>query len=339
MRRKVNLFEQVCSFDNLVKACRKAMKGKKDKEAVAWFNFNMEFELIRLQEQLVSGAYKPGLYRCFSVHDPKERYVCSVDFKDRVVHHAICRALEPLFEKWFIYDSYACRTDKGTHRAVSIVQDWSVEAQYFLKADVRKFFESVDHGVLKGLLARKIKDRRLLNLTELIIDKPVPGYATGKGLAIGNLTSQWFANFYLDPLDHYIKDKLGVKHYIRYMDDFVALSDDKAMLHEVKLKAGEFIEQELKLELKEKACFVAPVNEGIPFLGFRIFPGVVRLKRSGLLRFMRKIRAKERLYNEGRISEGELVRSAESLTGHVVHGNTKAMRRKFFAGMKDVTDF
>jgi hypothetical protein len=273
------------------------------------------------------------------VHDPKERYICSVDFKDRVVHHAICRTLEPLFEKWFIHDSYACRKDKGTHSAVSKVQNWPVTAGYFLKADVRKFFESVDHGVLKNLLAGKIKDRRLLNLTGLIIDKPVPGYMPGKGLAIGNLTSQWFANFYLDPLDHYLKDKLGVKHYIRYMDDFAALSDDKAMLHEVKLRAGEFLEHELKLELKESACFVAPVNEGIPFLGFRIFPGVVRLKRSGALRFMRKFRRKERLYNKGSISEKDLVRSAESLTGHVVHGNTKAMRRKFFAGMKDVPGF
>jgi hypothetical protein len=197
----------------------------------------------------------------------------------------------------------------------------------------------VDHEILKRLLARKIKDRKLLNLIELIIDKPVPGYMPGKGLAIGNLTSQWLANFYLDPLDHYIKDTLGVKHYIRYMDDFVALSDDKAMLHEIKVKVGEFLEQELQLELKDKACFVSSTREGIPFLGFRIFPGVVRLKRSGLLRFMRKMRAKERLYNQGCIREGELVRSAESLTGHVRHGNTKAMRQKFFAGLKDVTDF
>jgi len=330
MRRVGNLFEQVCSFDNLVRACRKAMKGKKDKEAVAWFDFRMEFELIRLHHELVSGTYEPGPYRCFSVHDPKERYICSVDFKDRVVHHALCRILEPLFEKWFIHDSCACRKDKGTHRAVSKVQDWSVTAGYFLKADVRKFFESVDHEVLKGLFARKIKDRKLLNLIELIIDKPVPGYMPGKGLAIGNLTSQWFANFYLDPLDHYIKDKLGIKHYIRYMDDFVVLSDDKVMLHEVKVKAGDFLKQELQLELKESACFVSSTREGIPFLGFRIFPAVVRLKRNGLLRFMRKIRAKERLYNKGRIREGELVRSAESLTGHVRHGNTKAMRRRFF---------
>ena len=331
MRRAGNLFEQVCSFDNLVKACRKAMKGKKDKESVAWFNFNMEFELIKLQKQLVSGAYEPGPYRCFFVHDPKERYICSVDFKDRVVHHAICRVLEPLFEKWFIHYSYACRIDKGTHRAVSKVQNWSVMTGYFLKADVRKFFESVDHGVLKSLLSRKIKDKKLLKLLEKIIDKPVPGYIPGKGLEIGNLTSQWLANFYLDPLDHYIKDKLGLRHYIRYMDDFVSLSDDKGMLHEMKLKTGEFLNEKLKLELKEKACFVAPVNEGIPFLGFRIFPGVVRVKRRGLLRFMRKFRTKERLYKEERINEVEFIRSAVSLIGHVGHGNTLAMRRKFFA--------
>lgn len=330
MRRTGNLFEQVCAFDNLVKACRNAMKGKKSRPETAWFNFHMEFELIKLQKQLVSESYEPGHYRCFFVRDPKERYICSVDLKDRVVHHAICRVLEPLFEKWFIHDSYACRTNKGTHRAISKVQNWSVMAEYFLKADVRKFFESVDHGILKSLLLRKIKDKKLLKLIEKIIDKPVPGYMPGKGLAIGNLTSQWFANFYLDPLDHYIKDKLGTKHYIRYMDDFVVLSGDKAELHEIKFQAGEFIRERLNLKLKESACFVSPVIEGIPFLGFRIFPGVVRLKRSGLMRFMRKFRVKERLYKEDRISEEGLIRSTASLTGHVGHGNTLAMRQRFF---------
>ena len=165
-----------------------------------------------------------------------------------------------------------------------------------------------------------------------IIDKPVPGYKVGKGLAIGNLTSQWFANFYLDPLDHYIKDRLGVKRYVRYMDDFVVLSEDKAELHEIKAEAGEFLKEKLDLQLKESACFVSPVIEGIPFLGFRIFPGVVRLKRGGLIRFMRKFRYNERLYKEGRISEDELIRSTASLIGHVGHGRTKGMRRRFLYG-------
>lgn len=129
--------------------------------------------------------------------------------------------LEPLFEKWFICDSHACRKNKGAHRAIRRVKGWARRAPYFLKADVRKFFESIDHEVLKELLSQKIKDQKLLTLMERIIEKPIPGYLPGKGLAIGNLTSQWWANFYLDPLDHYLKDKCGVKYYIRYMDDRV----------------------------------------------------------------------------------------------------------------------
>ena len=141
MRRRDNLFEQVCSFDNLVKACRNAMKGKKTRPETTWYDFHMEFEMIKLQKELLSDCYEAGPYRCFFVHDPKERYICSVDFKDRVVHHAICRVLEPLFEKRFIHDSHACRTGKGTHRALSKVQDWSVRVEYFLKADVRKYLD------------------------------------------------------------------------------------------------------------------------------------------------------------------------------------------------------
>ena len=334
MKRRGGLFEEVCSYKNLLKAARKAMKGKKDKKPVARFYFNMEFILLEMEKELVEGLYKPGSYRCFYIYEPKERYICSADFRDRVVHHAICNVLEPEFERWFIYDSYACREKKGSHRAIRRVKLWSRKASYFLKTDVRKFFESVDHKVLKELLRRKFKDKRLLSLLECIIDHPVPGHAPGKGLAIGNLTSQWFANFYLDPLDHYIKEELGVKYYIRYMDDILMLGHDKPALHELKTEIKEYLQTELKLDLKEKASIVAPVMEGIPYLGFRIFPGLIRLKHEGLVRFSRKYRKKEKLYLQGEIEEGEFIRSACSLLGHIQHGNTYRMRQSFFYGGK-----
>jgi RNA-directed DNA polymerase len=332
VKRTGYLFEEVCCFDNLLKAAQKAMKGKRKRSSTAWFNVNKEFELLKIQEKLKSGDYEPGTYRCFNVYEPKERYICSVDFRDQVVHHALCRVLEPLFEKWFIFDSYACRKDKGAHRAIRRVKGWSKKASYFLKADVRKFFESVDHEVLKNLLCQKIKDQKLLTLMEQIIDNPVPGYQPGKGLAIGNLTSQWWANFYLDPLDHYVKDKCGVKYYIRYMDDVVILGQDKAELHLIKVNIRKFLNENLKLELKEKGSFIAPLSEGIPFLGFRIFPSLIRLQHSTLVRFSRKYRQKERQYLKGEIEEQEFIRSAVSLVGHIQHGNTYRLRQKIFYG-------
>jgi RNA-directed DNA polymerase len=332
VKRTGYLFEEVCSFDNLLKAAHKAMKGKRQRSTTAWFNLNKEFELLRIQEVLMSGDYEPGPYNCFNVYEPKERYICSVDFRDKVVHHALCRVLEPLFEKWFIFDSYACRKNKGTHRAIRRVKGWARKSRYFLKADVKKFFESIDHEVLKGLLSQKIKDQKLLTLMERIIDKPIPGYLPGKGLAIGNLTSQWWANFYLDPLDHYLKDKSGVKYYIRYMDDLVILGQDKAELHLIKASIGKFLAERLKLELKEQASFVAPLSEGIPFLGFRIFPGLIRLQHNTLVRFSRKYRQKESQYVRGEIEEQDFIRSATSLIGHIQHGNTYRLRQKFFYG-------
>jgi len=332
MKGRGFLFEQVCTYDNLLNGSLRAMKGKKDKERVARFYFNLEFELLRIQDELLSGSYQPGPYHCFYVYEPKKRYICSVDFRDRVVHHALCNVLESFFEKWFIFDSYACRLNKGTHKAIRRVQTWARKSPYFLKVDVRKFFESVDHAVLKRLLSKKFKDPRLMSLMERIIDQPVPGYRGGKGLAIGNLTSQWWANYYLNLLDHYLKDERGIKYYVRYMDDLVIMAQDKAELHEVKAEMGEFIARELKLELKEKGSYMAPVSQGIPFLGFRIFPGLIRLKHASVVRFIRKFRHNERLYRQGQIDERALIRSGASLIGHLEHGNTYRLRQKIFYG-------
>ena len=172
---------------------------------------HLETELLQLERELLSDSYRPRPYRSFWVHEPKQRRICAADIRDRVVHHAIIRVLEPYFEAYFIHDTYACRRGKGTHRAVQRAQALSRRYRYVLQLDVRQFFASVDHAILKALLARRFKDRQLLALLAQIIDHPIPDGVPGRGLPIGNLTSQYFATFYLGYLDHFVKDQYKVR--------------------------------------------------------------------------------------------------------------------------------
>jgi len=215
-------------------------------------------------------------------------------------------------------------------RAIKRCQEYTRRFQYYLKCDIRKFFESVDHGILKSQLRRIIKDDKLLTLLDLIIDHSVPGAPLGKGIPIGNLTSQHFANFYLGELDHFIKDKLRIKGYVRYMDDFISFSNSKEELHGLLYEIGLFLERELKLKLKDKVTRLSPVSEGAPFLGFRIYPQLIRIKRENLVRLRRKIKRKEKLYLKGKITEEMLVQSVGSMTAHVSHGDSLSERRHIF---------
>lgn len=332
MRRAGNLFEQIISFENLHAAARDACRGKKGKNNVARFYFNLESELIRLEEDLRGGKYQPSPYGVFKIFEPKEREICMSSVRDRVVHHAICRILEPIFEKRFIYDTYACRVGKGTHRAVQCACRCirRVEGGYFLKCDIRKYFYSIDHAVLKRLLGRLIKDSALLNLLSTIIDHEVPGRPSGKGLPIGNLTSQYFANLYLGELDHLLKDRIGVRSYLRYMDDFVLFSTGKDDLRNLLSIIENFLGAHLLLELKEAATKLAPVSEGVPFLGFRIFPQLIRLQRPNLVRLRRRVQAKERKYAAGEITAEKMAQSVASMVAHASHANTRSLRRKMF---------
>jgi retron-type reverse transcriptase len=232
MKRYGHLFEKVLAFDNLLLAAHKARHGKQDRISVARFFFHLEPELLTLQAELQSGAYRMRPYRTFAIYEPKRRQICAADLRDWVVHHAICHVLDPLFEASMIADTYACRRGKGTHAAVHRMQALARKMQYFLKGDVRKYFETVDRAVLKALLRRKLKDQALLVLLEHIIDHPIPGGVPGKGIPIGNLTSQYFANLYLGELDHFLKERLRLKGYVRYMDDLLVLSANKPCLHE-----------------------------------------------------------------------------------------------------------
>jgi RNA-directed DNA polymerase len=334
VKRYGNLFDKVTSFENMYLACRKALRGKRSKQTVAPFYFNLENELIDLRQELIEGRYQPRPYRIFEIREPKVRQICSSNFRDRVVHHSICNILEPMFERRFIYDTYACRPGNGTHAALRRCQQFSRQHQYFLKCDIKKYFPSIDHIIMKRLLSRFIKDQKLLALTDRVIDHSVPGHEAGKGLPIGNLTSQHFANLYLGELDHFLKDRLGVSGYLRYMDDFISFADTKEELHEILFAIREFCEKVLNLELKEKATLIAPVSEGVPFLGFRIFPNLIRLQRPNLLRFRRKVHKKETAYIKGKISEKELLLSIKSVIAHVSHADSLNLRRKDFERSK-----
>jgi retron-type reverse transcriptase len=220
MKRSGGLFEKIIAFDNLLLAARKAQRGKRHRTSVAHFLFHLEPQILTLQEELRAGTYRMQPYHTFTIYEPKQRQICAAAFRDRVVQHALCTVLDPLFEASFIHDTYACRRGKGTHAAVRRAQQFARKFPYVLKCDVRKYYDSIDHAVLKALLRRQLKDTACLALLDHIIAHPLPGSRPGKGLPIGNLTSQYFANLYLGELDHLVKERLRCKGYVRYMDDF-----------------------------------------------------------------------------------------------------------------------
>jgi RNA-directed DNA polymerase len=332
MKRTGNLFSQMVSFENLLISTKKAARGKKKSLSVSSFYFNLENELITLQASLSSKSYQPKGYRQFEIFEPKPRKICSADFVDRVVHHAVCGVLDPLFERRMIFDSYACRVRKGAHRAIARCQEFTRKYAYFLKCDISKYFDSIDHKVLKEILRRIIKDQSVLSLLDLIINYPVPGQDSGKGLPIGNLTSQYFANLYLGELDHFIKQNLRVKGYLRYMDDFLCFAHSKQELNFWLAQIRVFLDEKLSLKLKEKVVQIAPVSNGVPFVGFRIFPGLIHVRRENLVRFRNKIREQETKFERGEQNETDYLNSIRSRIAHLTHAQSMNLRKDLFHG-------
>ncbi len=330
MKRYGNLFNKITEIENLYLAAKKSFKGKKFKYTAAPFYFNLENELLKIQRKLNDESYHPSSYKIFKIYEPKERRICCAEFHDRVVHHAIVNILEPIFERRLIFDTYACREGKGTHVALKKAQDLVRKYKYYLKCDIRKYFESIDHNALKVLIRKIFKDNKLIRLLDKIISHQPPYTAHGKGLPIGNLTSQHLANIYLGELDLFIKHDLRCVGYVRYMDDFILFSDDKKELRIFLEKIRDFLSVNLKLELKEKIVKIAPVSEGLPFFGYRIFPGLIRLQRANLVRFRRKVMRLEKKYKKGKIKEEDLINSVRSVVAHISHGNTKNLRNSVF---------
>ena len=318
MKRATSLFNQIVSYENVRLAWLKARKGKRSKPVVRNFYKNVNLNLEKVQKNLKSNPPVLSSYTQFTIFDPKERVISVVPFVDRVMHHAIMNVLEPVFERQFIFHAYACRKGKGSHKAVNYAFKKARNYKYFLKLDVRKYFDNIDHTVLKKLLSKIIKDVECLNLLFSLIDSYGMAVSTGsttassdsttasgKGLPIGNLTSQFFANYYLSLLDHYVLEQLKPCGYVRYMDDFLLFDDSKEKLKIFLTQIENFCKNELILELKPPV--LGNCKNGASFLGYLIKSDSVKLTQKSRRRKLAKLKRLNYELKMGWIDEEEYI--------------------------------
>ncbi|MCC8157292.1 MAG: reverse transcriptase/maturase family protein [Oscillospiraceae bacterium] len=344
-----NVYDQICEFSWLYDSYICARKRKRFRGDVMAFTDDLEHNLFDIQDDLVNLTYEGGPYHRFYVKEPKLRLVMSLQFRDRIVQWAVYRLLNPFYDKMFIEDSYACRIGKGSHRAAARLQYWLDQVSrkpgkwYYLKLDISKYFYRVDHAVLLEILSRRIKDERLYNLLEKIINNGnekfglPPGCAPEDvepemwlddvGMPIGNLTSQLFANVYLNELDQYCKHKLRLHYYIRYMDDVIILLDSKEKLHEIKQELEAFLNDVLHLSLNNKTT-VRPCAMGIEFVGYRIFADHKKLKHKTARRMIRSVKNLSYRLAAGDISRRYFDRVCASFKGLLDHCDSYGLRRK-----------
>ena len=296
-------FGEIISLENLFLAWTEFRKGKRSKPDVQAFELHLEDNIFALHEELKSGTYHHGGYHQFRISDPKPRLISKASVRDRLLHHAIYRILYPAFDRTFIFDSYSCRKGRGTHKGFFRLAEMArrVSRNYTspcwaLKLDIRKFFDSVDHEVLMKLLEMRIADQWLLKLLEGIIfsfSVWIPGRARndggGKGMPLGNLTSQLFANIYLDPLDKFVKHELRAKCYLRYADDFMLLADNPSELMGYFVEVARFVKSVLKLQLHPDKLILRKLNWGIDFVGYNVLPHYSLPRRKTVKRIFRQI--------------------------------------------------
>lgn len=319
------LYDDLSSWSNLYLAYKKACRHKKSKVETAEWMYLCEKNLFELQAELKEHRYQPQPYRYFMIREPKQRVISVAAFRDRVVHHGLVNIIEPFFEAMFIKDSYATRKHKGLHLAVSAAQNYSRRYQWYMKLDIQKFFASVEHEILLGLIRHKIKDNEVLSLCATILSnqtESMKGYEgsianAARGLPVGNLTSQFFANIYLHKLDGYIKQQLGFSAYVRYMDDFILFSDTSDRLKCALAQIEEFLAGELALQIKPKSVQINRCDRGIPFLGYRVFPGVIRLRHENLSRCIHGMANTEHAFILGKITAEQLYQSTRSRLGFI----------------------
>lgn len=329
----VTLLEAIADYGNVQRAYYKARKCKRYRKDVMVFTKDKEENLDKVRSDILTLSYVPGKYHCFKVHEPKERQIMALPFYDRVVQHSINNVLEPIFDKRFIFHSYACRKGKGMHAASDTLQGWLYEWErfhpneplYAIKADVHHYFQSIDHGILKAEIRKIIKDEGVLALLDRTIDHN-GNMPDGIGIPVGNLTSQLFANTYLDKLDKFAKHALGAKRYIRYMDDFVMLSPDKEELRCWMAEVEAFLQEELCLKLNPKTAILAAKN-GIDFVGYKHRATHRKVRRGSIRRMKRTIKR----YERGGITKGQLQKSMQSWLGHAGHADSYNLRRKIRA--------
>jgi len=334
----MNLQEQFCAWENISLAYRNASRGKRGRSATASFEMLLADHLVELQKELSEQTYQPGGYTSFYIHEPKKRLISAAPFRDRVVHHALCNVTVPYFEKLFLPDSYANQRGKGTHRALDRCTQFARRFKYVLPCDVKQFFPSIDHAVLRETLAKMLPDQSAMWLVDKILtsgrgvlseeyamvyfpNDDLFARQRPRGLPIGNLTSQWWANCYLNPFDQFVKRELGCKGYLRYVDDFLLFGDSKRELMIWRERILKRLER-FRLTLHEGSAYPKPVTEGIPFLGFQIFPDHRRLKPRKGYAFRRKFFHLAKLAAREKINASVL-----GWINHVRHGDTFGLRR------------
>lgn len=328
-------FEQIYSFENILNAAYQCRRGKTKANATLAFFNHLEENVIQIQNELMWGMYEMSPYHHFYVFEPKRRLISAPHFKDRVVHRAIYNIIEPLFDQQYIHDSYACRRNKGTHKGADRAQLFIKRVEqkhgkaYALKADISRYFSSIDHHILKSLLNAKIQCERTKALLFYIIDNS-PSDALGVGIPLGNLTSQIFANIYLNELDRFVKHNLKAKNYVRYMDDFVIVHQDKTKLHAWRHEIETFLHQHLRLKTNSKTqVFPISTSQGrsLDFLGYRIYSGHRLLRKCSVNRIKSKLKQFHRKFGEGEINLVEIKQTIQSWLGHASHANTYNLKK------------
>jgi retron-type reverse transcriptase len=328
-----SLYEEIVSKENLFAAWREFQRGKTSKIDVLIFMQNFESHLLDLHYDLVRGTYTHDPYTRFFIHDPKQRKIAKGSVRDRVLHHSICRVLIPMFDKSFIFDSYSSRTEKGTHAAGERFRRmaWrlsrnNTQVVWMLKCDIRKFFEGVNHDILLKLCAKKVRDKKLLALIYQILDSyhSLPG----KGIPLGNLTSQLFANIYLNELDQFIKRILRVKNYLRYTDDFILMSRDKGELERALPLVRDFLTNHLALELHPTKVTFRKWHQGVDFLGYVHFPYFQVIRTNTKKRIFRKLRKRLEELQTGEIDNETFSQSLQSFLGVLSHSRSRGIVRQ-----------
>ncbi len=344
------IFERIIEYENLHKAYLNARTCKRYRKEVLKFSANLEDNLTQIQEELTNVTYVFGGYREFYIYEPKQRLIMAQPFRDRVVQWAIYQLLHPVFAKGYITDSYACIEGRGTHKAVNRLKNWLQQVDrkhkkyYYLKLDISKYFYRVDHAVLMNILKRRIRDDRMIGLLDQIVNSNTnfglpPGKSPGevrkservnnKGMPVGNLSSQMFANLYMNELDQYCKRIMRIHYYIRYMDDIIILHEDKQQLHEWKRLINEFLQDNLELDLNQKTC-IRPITLGIEFCGYRIWPTHVKLRKSTALRMKRKLKVTQKQYAASEIGYERAMQTVNSYMGILKHCDSYSLRRTIF---------
>lgn len=330
-----DLFNEIASLENLVSAWEAFKLGKQSKTDVMEFEWRLEENLFDLHRELERGTYRHSPYEAFYIQDPKQRLIHKATVRDRVLHHSVFKILNPIFEPTFIANSFSCREGKGTHKGVRVLADILRKVSqnhtgpcFGLKFDIYKFFASVDHRILLAVLKRRIQDKRTIRLLKGIIDSFVTQCARSSGLPIGNLTSQLFANVYMNELDQFIKHKLKVRHYVRYTDDFIVVSDSVDYLNSLLPEIEKFLATNLRLRLHPNKISIRKFSQGVDFLGYVILPHHILLRTKTRRRLERKLSQRTAQYAIGIISQESFNQTWQSYKGTLSHANSYKLSQK-----------